>query len=308
MVSFRNVPYLHWFLYLVTFLGWASDASGSEEEKEGRSSEVLATLGGQAITSYDVDVQLGREPAVKNLPRLSHAVLQKTVQLIAWQRQALQTLRRMDVAADSDEVDRWIKAHSDEIGDIENRQDALAEMVAFRLSWRRYLATHLNEANLKRHFNNQSERFDGTRFKLLIASQAVPAGTSERRAEAARAMTQAFRLSDGSTDVSEFQRVARENSWALVEPGWVRGSGQLEPELIGGVLGREAPGIAGPVHSAGGVHMLFLSAKEAGQLALAEVRDEVRAHMLLFLLEHLAKQSAQQLPLQAGASSSDVPR
>ena len=57
--------------------------------------------------------------------------------------------------------------------------------------------------------------------------------------------------------------------------------------------------VSEPIHTATGVHLIKLHKVEAGSKALADVRDEVRVHMLIHLLEHLARQSESQLPLQA---------
>ena len=80
---------------------------------------------------------------------------------------------------------------------------------------------------------------------------------------------------------------------------WVRGTGDLDPALITAIMKLSPDEVSDPIHSPTGVHLMQMHEVEAGAKTLPEVRDEVRAHMLLYLLEHLAKSSEGQLPLQA---------
>ncbi len=263
------------------------------------SPDVLAWVGTQPITQADVDRQLGRI-ADARLPALPHAAQQNAVRLIALQRQALQTLRKLKLAADGEEVERWIASQVDAAaGKLQpSDTDSYRELVAFRLSWKRYLSRHLTEENLARHFKNQQPRFDGTRFKIVRVSASVPAGKSADRDVAAESMAELARqVIDEPLELAAFQEAARDQGWQVSQESWVRGSGSLEPQLIGGLLKMKQRQVSTPIHTAGGVHLVWLLEREPGDRDLDEVRDEVRAHMLVFLLEHLASQSSQQLPL-----------
>jgi hypothetical protein len=311
----------------VLLIGWVwsigigiANTGESADEPASDRGRVLADLGEQKITQAEVDFQLGRQSpeaqgASAPLPELSEVARQSTVHLIALQRQALQTLRRLGRAASPDEVDAWLQARADELGkdgltaeqftqDFCQRWglDELVyrDYVAFRLSWQRYLAKHLTQENLAKHFANQRKRFDGSRFQVDMISLPVPAGESSQRTKAAERLMQVYRGS--LQDKDTWQRMLEESEsqgWQTADGRWVRGSGDLDPALITAVLVLEEGQISPPVHTATGVHLLNLLATESGQLVLEDVTGEVRNHMLIFLLQHLAKQSQDQLPLQS---------
>ena len=78
---------------------------------------------------------------------------------------------------------------------------------------------------------------------------------------------------------------------------WIRAASDLVPGLITPLLVLENAQLSQPIHTTSGVHLIRWTESEAGKYELAEVRGDVRTHMLLHLLEYLAKQSADELPL-----------
>ncbi len=273
---------------------------------------VLAYLGEQEITRADVDFQLGRSGDEST--KLSLVAEQTTIHLIALQRQALQALRKLGLAVNRDQVDQWIESNAATgrdgssaaeiirsiseqfgIGELEYR-----EFIAFRLSWQRYLAKHLNDKNLRRHFENQKARFDGTRFRIELVSIAVPAGESAARTQASERLADLRqKLSEQPENWGQVLEDTATPTWQISRERWVPGSGELDPTLIGALL-ELAPGeMSDVVDTATGVHLLRLLDREPGDLDLSQVVGEVRADMLVYLLKHLASQSRDQLPLRA---------
>ncbi len=284
----------------------------------------LAKLGEQFITANDVDFQLGRvaNESVEPMAELPPAVLQSTIYLIAQQRQALQTLRTQNLAVRRDDVERWLDENgqpqdgsrltADEMLRQQSQRTGISEVdlrdhLAFRLSWQRYLQKQLNEKNVAKHFENQTERFDGTRFQVSIVDLAATAGSSAKREQstaklnALRAQLESSALSwkELASKLQESEESAAASRFRVREKVWVRGTGDLEPTIITSVMKLEPNGVSEPIHTPTGVHLFQLHEVELGTKRLPEVRDEVRAHMLIHLLEHLARQSESQLPLQA---------
>ena len=150
------------------------------------------------------------------------------MKLIAQQAQALQTLRRLQLGASGREVENWIEKQSKvnpkikEL-DLERFPEAVAwlhEQVAFRLSWQRYLAKHLTEKNLQRHFDNQLARFDGTRFEVQLMSARASAGTSKARSALLREFEElAKRVSGGDLQWSDLEQLANKREWAMGNRG-----------------------------------------------------------------------------------------
>ena len=286
--------------------------------------EVVAKLGGQVITDRDIDFQLGRVASETSEPliALPPAILQSTIQLVAQQRQALQTMRTRNLAVRRDDVERWIVENgqppsgetlsADELIREQARRAGISESnvrdhLAFRMSWQRYLQQQLSEKNVAKHFENQTKRFDGTRFQVSVIDIAALAGKSSKREQ----LSQGLRDLRSRLDADELawkavadellkrELIESKEQAKVRERIWCRGTGDLEPTIVSALLKMKLDEISEPIHTATGVHLVALHAIEAGSKGLADVRDEVRAHMLIHLLEHLARQSESQLPLQA---------
>jgi hypothetical protein len=286
---------------------------------------VVAKLGEQSITDRDVDFQLGRVASESGQPlkELSPAVMQAAIHLLAQQRQALQALRTRKQAIGREDVERWLEANAQPpngekspAADLireQSRQAGITESNlrdhwAFRLSWQRFLQQQLTDANVAKHFENQRQRFNGTRFKVSVVDIAAPAGQSQRRDELASELkVQGNLLMSGDLN---WQDLAAELSKAeplqdqadkirVREDLWARGTGDLEPTIISALMKMEPNTFSEPIHTPTGVHLVKLIEIEPGSKELSEVRDEVRAHMLLHLLDHLARQAESQLPLKA---------
>ncbi len=287
--------------------------------------KVVAMLGEQTITDRDIDFQLGRTANDRGEPlkEFSTAIMQSAIYMLGQQRQALQTLRSRKLAMSREDVERWL----DENGQPKNgEKSTVAEMLreeaskagiseanlrdhwAFRLSWQRFLQQQLTEANVAKHFENQPKRFNGTRFKVSVVDIAAKAGKSNHRDKLAAALSE-FRSQMMSGDLSwkelaaELQKDQRiEGNTVQIrvrEDLWARGTGDLEPTVVSSLMKMEPNRYSQPIHTPTGVHLVTLLEVELGSKQLPEVRDEVRAHMLLHLLEHLARQSESQLTLRA---------
>ena len=287
--------------------------------------KVVARLGEQPITDRDVDFQLGRIASVNIGPlmELPPAVLQSAIHLLAQQRQALQTLRTRKLAVGREDVERWLDENAQPInGEKQTAADLIRDQsstagisesnlrdhLAFRLSWQRFLQQQLTEPNLEKHFENQPKRFNGTRFRVSVVDLATTAGKSVRREKLAEILT-AMRSRLMSGDLS-WQDLAAElersellkddvGKFLVREDLWVRGTGDLEPTIVSVLMKLEPDSYSEPIHTPTGVHLVKLLEVEPGSRELSEVRDEVRAHMLLHLLDHLARQSESQLPLKS---------
>ncbi len=309
----------------VTLLGWAlmqvclAPVSRSQDQ-----AEVVAKLGEQAITNRDVDFQLGRIASETSEPlvALPPAILQSTIQLIAQQRQALQTMRARNLAVRRDDVENWlvengqpgngetlraeelIRKQSQRAGISESN---LRDHLAFRLSWQRYLQQQINEKNIAKHFQNQAKRFDGTRFHVTVVDIAVPAGKSPQREHLSQILTELrgrlksaeLPWAEVANELVKLERLDTKDTVRVRDRIWCRGTGDLDPTIVTTLLKMNGDEISEPIHTATGVHLVKLHEVESGSKTLADIRDEVRAHMLMHLLEHLARQSELQLPLQA---------
>jgi hypothetical protein len=282
----------------------------------------VAYLGEQPITLAEVYFHLGRRPgfdedsdAMLSANPLPFSTMQNAIALMALQRQALQSLRKLKLVASKDEVDRWIETHDSlpvqnqsaaEIAErlaeeFRIRREVYFDRVDFRLSWQRYLAKHLTPANLARHFESQKSRFDGTRFKVWMLSIPLPAGQGRQRELAVRKLSSLAESLSGDADVTERQleELAASDGLELTRESWVRGMGDVDTQIVDALLETEVGQLTSIIHNATGVHVARLLKRDLGDQTLSQVQDEVRLHMLEYLLRYLASQSEQQMPLRA---------
>jgi hypothetical protein len=255
---------------------------------------VLARVGTSTIKLGDVCVQLGIDPAqAKAEPGLSTGLRDRTVYLLGLQRQARQTLSRLGIKPSAEEVERYLEEHRLTPNPPYVSSDELKELAEFRLAWRAYVFGQVNERNLQRHFENQRRRFDGSRFEIQLVSLAAPPGSSPLREATLQQLNQSFQ---GIGDAATFAMVAEGLEGAELLQGEYRGTGDLDPAVMDAVLKLQPGDVSPAFSSAVAVHVVRLIATQPGSLQREDVAGEVRAHMLIFLLEYLAAQSAEQFP------------
>lgn len=290
----------------------------SSQRAANEPTRVLASVGDVLITQADVDLSLGRAGVAKaDLPPLPQHMLMAAVDIVANQRRAMETLKKSNKSVSDAEIDTWLVENSPP--DLKLTADqALAArakaaevsqanyraFLAFRLSWPRYLQSVATEANLEKHYANQRSRFDGTRFQVEHIWLPAPPGESKTRSQAhERLVTLRKKLADGQLDfVSAGNEIAGEEGAKLAAPQWITGSGPLMPAIVDRVLETPAGDISPTFDSSQAVHVVRVIAVQPGERSFAEAKEDVRKHMLLFLLEFLAKSAAKDMPLVWQAS------
>ncbi len=269
-----------------------------------RELKVLARTGAQSVLTEDLDYFLGRN-GEEDLGEIPDSTLQNAIHVLALQRQALQTLQSQGLAVPDKAIDLWIRSAkpAETQKSVEEitvelcrptgiAAEKLREHIQFRLSWARYLEKHLTEENLQKHFDRQKARFDGTRFKIDLVSIPVPAGRSSQRSAAHE------RLAKLRSSFPQSEQPAA-TEYDISREKWVSGTGDVHPSIVDSLLECPPGGFSEPIDTATNVHLVRQLERTEGQLPLAKVSADVRAHMLIYLLEHLAQQSEARLPLIA---------
>lgn len=283
-----------------------------------KSMSVLAKVGDMPITYADVDLALGRSGNVQGkLSDVPESIVWATVDIIARQRQAMEALRKSKKRISDSEIEKWLLANSPSDLKLTANQALSAraeaarvtkknyrEFLAFRMSWQVYLQNTMKDANLEKHFANQKARFDGTRFQIEHLALAAPPGTSKTRDSARERMKKiADKISGGELDFkSATAELAQEKSTQddakkSADPIWLTGGGPLMPTVIDWVMKTPVGKMSEPFDSSQAVHLVRVIAIEQGKGTYDQAKEEVRKHMLLFLLNYLADQSAKSLPL-----------
>lgn len=296
-----------------------SPTRGSKAKAD--SKRVLASVGEQLITQADVDLTLGRTASGRNdLPAVPEPVLMASVDIIAQRRQALESLKRSGKRVSDSMIDKWLVENSPPELKMSAGQALTAraeaaqvtpasyrEFLAFRLSWQEYLQTALTEKNIEKHFKNQMSRFDGTRFEVQHVWIPTNPGKSSVRNDAHKKLKElrlkvvADQMTMAQAGQSLLEADADENTKALLNreigPLWITGGGPLMPKIVDEVIKTPIGKVSEPFDSSTAVHIIRVSKIEAGSKPLSEVQDDVRRHMLIYLLEFHASKFAEELPL-----------
>lgn len=289
------------------------------DEPHTTSASVLAFVGQQPITVGEVDFQLGRDVADRNLKPLPQSVLQATIDLVGRQRQALHSLSSTGQAVSQEEVEKWIfenmqpdLAQQLELQPLLDKltkryqisEASLRDSITFRLSWKRYLEKYLTEENLAKHFKAEKERFDGTSFHIESVAIAVPAGQSSQRTRAYESLKQLqaeWAKSDVATAIGALLSAdasLKKSDLHVDDLRWIKGAGSLDPVVVSGLLKLEVGKVSEPLDASTAVYLVRLDKKQAGSREFETARDEVRLHLLVYLLNFLAERGAKQLPLR----------
>lgn len=278
---------------------------------------VVATIGKHQVTAAELDMFLSRSAQDDELPPRTRNY---ALAILAKQKRALESLRKLGLAADGKAVDAWLDRHAGESPADQSAGDLVAsiaesaavsefivrENIAFRLSWKAYLAKHLTKKNIAKHFANQQARFDGTRFDVERIAVATLVGESSVRSQAREVLFElkeklvnrgdlpldASAMKDPELDVSE------RGIELIFSSEQVTGSGEVDSAIVDSVLATPEMQWSAPIDSLVGVHILRVREVKPGDLKFEAVKNEVRAHLLVFLLNYLAEKASEGLPLR----------
>ena len=298
---------------IATLIVTACGAPADERRPAVEPTRVLASVGDVLITQADVDLSLGRAGATQaDLTPIPERIVMAAVDIIASQRQALETLKKSNKIASDAAIDQWLVDNSPPDLKLTADQALTARASAahvtkanyrafltFRLTWQSYLQNTLTDKNLEKHFANQKSRFDGTRFHIEHLWIAAPPGKSDQRTAAHKRIREVRQriLSDQLDFEAAGKELAGDEGQKMAAAQWITGSGPLMPAIVDRVVQTPVDTISEPFDSAQAVHLVRVIAIEPGARLLEEAKEEVRSHMLLYLLDFLAKPAAKEMPL-----------
>ncbi len=281
--------------------------------------QIVARLGEQPITRAEVDFQLGRTPAADgSMAELPESILLATIHMISQQRRSLETLKKSGGAVSPSEVDTWLEKNNPalegqsgsaiakstaESAGIE--ESAFRNLLTWRISWQRYLAKHLTPDNMHKHFEKQLPRFNGTRFRIEhIYFPAMPGDSPERtlaRQQLIELRQQVVsgdtKLDAGVKQLNQRDQSKHKSASAKLESLWASGTGPLHPAVMDSVIELQPMEMSKVFSTPVGEHLVRVLEVETGTKKLDEVTSDVRRHMLLYLLDYSARQSAAKFPL-----------
>lgn len=310
MNAVQRIPVVFLTLLVLTCqLGTSSCAADRQR--------VVATIGRHKVTAAEVDVFLGRSAKDGELPQRTRDY---ALAILAKQKRALESMRKLGLAADGKAVDAWMDRQAEETPshqssaawltsiaqEAEVPEFVVRENIAFRLSWKAYLAKHLTAKNVAKHFSNQQARFDGTLYDVERVAVVTPVGESSVRTRAGEVLAavrgKLIHRGDSPLDASAIQDSEYDFSDQGIElafsSGEVKGSEEIDTAIVDAILATPEMEWSSPVDTLVGVHILRVRKVAPGALKYEAAKSEVRAHLLIFLLDYLAEKSSDNLPLR----------
>ena len=244
---------------------------------DGPPGEVLAEAAGEPITRGRVALYL----TLSRVPRdLWDARWDDTVRVLEDRALMRRYLAGRRAAADEAELDAATDSLRTRLGDdpaaaLNNlgatEADVRAE-AALPKAWEVQARRLVTPDRLRRHFDENRRRFDGT--ALTVAQIFVPGDATDELARLkARVDAGELTFADAAEQSSQAPTAS---AGGLIGP--VRaGDGRVVPEVSAAAFALDEGVVGGPVRSAFGTHLVtVLGVAEPGDLALEDVRREVR--------------------------------
>jgi peptidyl-prolyl cis-trans isomerase SurA len=170
-------------------------------------------------------------------------------------------------------------------------RDEVRQSLQWKLSWQKYLARHLTEANLQTYFERHRRDFDGTELKvahLLIK----PAGSDADASAAAVKQAEQLRQSINGGKLS-FADAAKQYSAGPSakdggDIGWIQRREPM-PEAFSAAAFALAPGeVSPPITTTFGVHLIQVQEVKPGTKSWQDAADQLRPAVTLYLFRWLA--------------------
>lgn len=253
----------------------------------------IAAIDGEPIYLGELNLILTERMNVRDLDKVAIEIQQATAALLVRRHLAMKSLRQQG----GDSLEAMIRRQVDLFaGEARRRGSNLAQQakarmadeqsliadISWRTAWSQYLKSRLNDANLRRYFDQQQDRYAGNRWE--VSQIFVKMETSD--AESVQAAKQ--NLSELADDIrasgavaESFADAARQHSdsgsaaqGGMV--GWVEKDGDLPSAVMAAIRKTEVGNISEPVQSPLGMHLVYVLRAEPGKLTFDELTDQAQ--------------------------------
>ncbi|GAA4430504.1 peptidylprolyl isomerase [Bremerella cremea] len=257
------------------------------------------------IPIYDVEIEryLQRLNVFEDLPEATLQVYRSTVMSQLVRRQViLSYLQTTEFRASEQEIDLAIAEVKNALNArgktldqflLEGKADLsmLRRNLAWKLVWSRYLESYLTEANLRRYYERNYERFDGTTRRV---SQVYFGDPSDPKFDWDVAFREAVFLRDRIQQGQiTFEQAVREYSQSPSKDddgamGWIKHHGPLDPRIHEASFARPVGEMVGPIQTKFGIHLLKVHEEKRGDRDWKDMEAEIRHAAAAFLFAHVA--------------------
>lgn len=265
---------------------------------------VVASVNDVPIYDIEIERYLQRLNVFDDLPETSLNVYRSTVMSQLVRRQViLSYLQTTEFRASEQEIDLAVSEvkHSlaargqslDEFlssGKVD--QAMLRRNLAWKIVWTRYLESYLTEANLRRYYERNYERFDGTARRVSQVYFGDPENIENfdwdvafREAVFLRDRIQQGEISFADAVKKHSQAPSAADGGNM---GWIKHNGPLDPRIHEATFARPVGELVGPIQTKFGIHLMKVLEEKRGEAQWDDMVDDIRAAAAAYLFAHVA--------------------
>lgn len=275
---------------LACFAGISPRAFADDKLEAG---DPFAAIDGEPIYMGELNLILTERLKVRDLDNLGIEVQQATAALLVRRHLAMKSLQQHGGDALNAIIRRQIESYAAEArrrgSSLEQQakkrmsdENSLTADIAWRTAWSQYLRSRLNEANLRRFFERQRDRYEGNRWEVsqIFIKLDMRDADSVKATEASMAELSGQLMSSDSV-AQAFAEAARQHSDSGTASqggmvGWVEKNGDLPGSVMAAVRTTQVGTISEPVRSPLGVHLVYVHRFEPGNLAFDDLTDQAQ--------------------------------
>ncbi len=265
---------------------------------------VCAKVDDITIRYADIERERKRRIEVKSIGEAELAIVDARIREQLIERYlALAALERTGKAASRADVDfelaRWkeelktqgitLEAH---LAKEHMTESELRREITWRLSWSRYLAEFLTEANLEKYFKDHQADYDGRKLRVAQILLKLPksASPTDRQAAIDKATKLREEIIAGKQKFADAAKAHSQSPSAAEggDQGWIERREPMGEEFSKAAFTLKVGETSPPVVSAFGVHLIHCQEIEAGKKTWRDVRRDLERDVSAYLGRWLA--------------------
>lgn len=260
-----------------------------------RPTDPIASVAGDPVFLGELNYVLTEKLRVKDLERIDVAVQQATAALLVRQHLAMKTLKQQggeslnqllqrDWRAFTGELQRTGATVDDYCRKRKTDQVSLQHARAWETAWKSYLKSKMTDANLKRFFDSNRERYSAAKWDVshlvLTVDRNRPNDLEiarERMEEIASSIMQASE-SPGSLERTFKEFAISDSDGATAATGgrigWVSAPGDLPKSVMDAVRDTPPKNVSAITKSPLGLHLIYVHEKSLSDLKFTDLADQ----------------------------------
>ena len=253
----------------------------------------IASIDGDPVFLGELNLVLTERLNARDLNRVGIEVQRATAALLVRRHLAMKSLEEKGGATLESMLNRQVEAL---VADLRRRGSSLEKQarsrmsdensliadLRWRLAWGQYLKSRLNDANLKRFFDQHRDQYAGGRWEVSqIFVKADMKDTASLVATLANVNQLADKIRADESPQQAFFDAAVESSESASASeggrvGWVQKEGDLPGALMAAIRKLKPGSVSAAVQSPLGVHLIYVHQMEPGDLEFADLTDHAQ--------------------------------